>query len=216
MLSEMLGELNGSHTGARYNAPGASLKTAVLGLFLDNTYEGDGLRVEEVIKRGPFDVKKTGVTPGCIIEKIDGHNILAGEDYNWMLDGKAGKPIHVTVFNPTTKKRSDVTVKAISKGEQNELLYKRWVDRNRALVDSLSGGQLAYVHVKTCAPCSAASSTRNLCLMARWLVPTRSTSGPSLPAYSCARTTTATATASPLSIRNWVSANSSVPPCLAR
>ena len=148
MLSEMLGELNGSHTGARYNPEGATLKTAALGLFLDDTYQGDGLRVEEVIKRGPFDVKKTGVTPGCIIEKIDGNEIRANEDYNWMLDGKAGKPIHVTVFNPTTKKRFDVTVKAISKGEQTELLYKRWVDRNRALVDSLSQGQLAYVHVK--------------------------------------------------------------------
>ncbi len=148
MLSEMLGELNGSHTGARYNPDGPALKTAALGLFLDDTYQGDGLRIEEVIKRGPFDVKKTGVTAGCIIEGIDGVNIAAGEDYNWMLDGKAGKPIRVTVFNPTTKKRFDVTVKAISKGEQQELLYKRWVDRNRALVDSLSGGQLAYVHVK--------------------------------------------------------------------
>ena len=148
MLSEMLGELNGSHTGARYNPAGPTLKTAALGLFLDDTYQGDGLRVEEVIKRGPFDVKKTGVTAGCIIEQIDGISISAGEDYNWMLDGKAGKPIHVTVYNPTTKKRFDVTVKAISKGEQQELLYKRWVDRNRALVDSLSGGQLAYVHVK--------------------------------------------------------------------
>lgn len=148
MLSEMLGELNGSHTGARYNPEGPALKTAALGLFLDDSYQGDGLKVQEVIKRGPFDVKKTGVTAGCIIEKIDGHDILAGEDYNWMLDGKAGKPIHVTVYNPQSKKRSDVTVKAISKGEQQELLYKRWVDRNRALVDSLSGGRLAYVHVK--------------------------------------------------------------------
>ena len=148
MLSEMLGELNGSHTGARYNPQGPSLKTAALGLFLDNNYQGNGLRVEEVIKRGPFDVKKTGVTAGCIIEKIDGHDIQAGEDYNWMLDGKAGKPIRVSVYNPQSKKRFDVTVKAISKGEQQELLYKRWVDRNRALVDSLSGGRLAYVHVK--------------------------------------------------------------------
>ena len=148
MLSEMLGELNGSHTGARYNPQGPSLKTAALGLFLDNNYQGNGLRVEEVIKRGPFDVKKTGVTAGCIIEKIDGHDIQAGEDYNWMLDGKAGKPIRVSVYNPQSKKRFDVTVKAISKGEQQELLYKRWVDRNRTLVDSLSGGRLAYVHVK--------------------------------------------------------------------
>ncbi|MBQ3730377.1 MAG: PD40 domain-containing protein, partial [Muribaculaceae bacterium] len=148
MLSEMLGELNGSHTGARYNPEGPSLKTATLGLFLDDTYQGDGLKVAEVIKRGPFDVKKTGVTAGCIIEKIDGNAILANEDYTWMLDGKAGKPIRVSVFNPATGKRFDVNIKAISKGAQQELLYKRWVDRNRALVDSLSGGQLAYVHVK--------------------------------------------------------------------
>ena len=148
MLSEMLGELNGSHTGARYNPEGPNLKTAALGLFLDDTYQGNGLRVDEVIKRGPFAVKNTGVKPGCIIEKIDGHEIMAGEDYNWMLDGKAGKPIRVSVFDPKAGKRFDVTVKAISKGEQTELLYKRWVDRNRALVDSLSHGQLAYVHVK--------------------------------------------------------------------
>ena len=148
MLSEMLGELNGSHTGARYNPGGPTLQTAALGLFLDNSYQGDGLRIEEVIKRGPFDVKKTGVTPGCIIEKIDGNKILAGEDYNWMLDGKAGKPIRVSVYDPKAGKRFDVNVKAISKGAQTELLYKRWVDRNRALVDSLSGGRLAYVHVK--------------------------------------------------------------------
>ena len=148
MLSEMLGELNGSHTGARYNPEGPNLKTAALGLFLDDTYQGNGLRVDEVIKRGPFAVKNTGVKPGCIIEKIDGHEILAGEDYNWMLDGKAGKPIRVSVFDPKAGKHFDITVKAISKGEQTELLYKRWVDRNRALVDSLSHGQLAYVHVK--------------------------------------------------------------------
>ncbi len=148
MLSEMLGELNGSHTGARYNPGGPTLQTAALGLFLDHTYQGDGLRIEEVIKRGPFDVKKTGVTAGCIIESIDGNKILAGKDYNWMLDGKAGKPIRVSVYDPKAGKRFDVSVKAISKGQQTELLYKRWVDRNRALVDSLSGGQLAYVHVK--------------------------------------------------------------------
>ena len=148
MLSEMLGELNGSHTGARYSPEGPTLKTAALGLFLDDTYEGNGLRVQEVIKRGPFAVKNTGVKAGCIIEKIDGNVIGANEDYNWMLDGKAGKPIRVSVYDPQSKKRFDVTVKAISKGEQQELLYRRWVDRNRALVDSLSGGQLAYVHVK--------------------------------------------------------------------
>lgn len=148
MLSEMLGELNASHTGARYFAGGASMSTAALGLFFDETYDGDGLKVEEVIKRGPFAVKNTGVTKGCIIEKIDGDSILKNKDYNYLLDGKSGRNVRVSVYNPATKKRFDVTVKAISKGYQDELLYRRWVDRNRQLVDSLSHGRLAYVHVK--------------------------------------------------------------------
>lgn len=149
MLSEMLGELNGSHTGARYYPNGAALKTASLGLFFDPTYAGDGLRVQEIIKRGPFAVRNTGVTSGCIIEQIDGHAIKAGEDYNWMLDGKAGKPIHVTVRKPQGGQTFDVIVKPVSQAQLSTLIYKRWVDRNRQLVDSLSGGQVAYVHIKS-------------------------------------------------------------------
>ena len=148
MLSEMLGELNASHTGARYYADGPRLQRAELGIFVDYGYQGDGIRIDEIVKRGPFAVKNTGVTAGCIIERIDGNDIKAGEDYNWMLDGKAGKKVRLDIFNPKTGKRFEVTVKAISREEQAELLYKRWVDRNRAMVDSLSGGQLAYVHVK--------------------------------------------------------------------
>ena len=147
MLSEMLGELNASHTGCRYYPGGASLSTAALGAFFDPNYEGDGLKIQEVIKRGPFAVKKNEVTAGCIIEKIDGEAIKAGKDYNALLDGKAGKNVRLTIKN-TKGKTFDLTIKAISQGYQQELLYKRWVDRNRAIVDSVSKGRIAYVHVK--------------------------------------------------------------------
>lgn len=147
MLSEMLGELNASHTGCRYYAGGASLSTAALGAFFDPNYEGDGLKIQEVIKRGPFAVKKNEVTAGCIIEKIDGEAIKAGKDYNTLLDGKSGKNVRLTIKN-TKGKTFDLTIKAISQGDQQELLYKRWVDRNRAIVDSVSKGRIAYVHVK--------------------------------------------------------------------
>lgn len=148
MLSEMLGELNGSHTGARYYPEGATLKTATLGLFFDNNYEGDGLKVEEVINRGPFAVRNTGVKKGCIIEAIDGQKILKDSDYTSLLDGKSGKMTRVSVFDPSKKKHFDVVVKAISRSAQSDLLYRRWVDRNRKMVDSLSHGTIGYVHVK--------------------------------------------------------------------
>lgn len=148
MLSEMLGELNGSHTGARYYPSGAPLKTAALGLFFDNNYEGDGLKVEEVIDRGPFAVRNTGVKKGCVIEAIDGQKILKDSDYTSLLDGKAGKMTRVSVFDPSKKKHFDVVVRAISRSAQSDLLYRRWVDRNRKMVDSLSNGTIGYVHVK--------------------------------------------------------------------
>ena len=147
MLSEMLGELNASHTGARYYASNSALTTANLGVFFDPQYQGDGLKIQEIIKRGPFDVKNTGVTAGSIIESIDGEEIKAGMDYFPLLDGKVGKNVRLGIRNAKGKKM-EVTVKAISQGKLNNLLYKRWVDRNRAFVDSISGGRIAYVHVK--------------------------------------------------------------------
>ena len=148
LLSEMLGELNGSHTGARYNNGGPALSTANFGVFFDETYQGDGLRIKEIMAKSPFAIKKCDVTPGCIIEKIDGQAIQAGMDYFPLLEGKAGKKVLLAMYNPATGKRFDVNVKAISGGEQSALLYKRWVDRNRRMVDELSNGRIAYVHVK--------------------------------------------------------------------
>ena len=147
MLSEMLGELNASHTGARYSGSWASLQTASLGLFFDEDYTGDGLKIAEVIKGSEIACKQTDVKSGCIIEKIDGTEIKAGMDYFPLLDGKIGKPVRLTI-RPKSGRSFDVTTKGMSMNAVDDLLYKRWVDRNRQLVDSLSGGRLAYVHVR--------------------------------------------------------------------
>ena len=56
MLSEMLGELNISHSGARFNSSTPTDDaTASLGIFYDQSYDGTGIRVVEVIKNGPLD-----------------------------------------------------------------------------------------------------------------------------------------------------------------
>ena len=148
LLSEMLGELNGSHTGARYRANGPTLSTANFGLFYDETYQGNGLKIKEIMKKSPLATMKCDVTEGCIIEKIDGQSIEAGMDYFPLLEGKAGKKVLLAIYNPSNGKRFNLSVKAISSSEQNNLLYHRWVERNRMMVDKLSNGQIAYVHVK--------------------------------------------------------------------
>ena len=146
MLGELLGELNGSHTGARYYGGGASYPTAYLGLFYDDTYTGDGLKIKEIIKRSPLTQFPNDVKPGCIIEEIDGEPILAGQDYFPLLEGKVGERIRLTVYDPETSKRFDVEIKGL--GSEGGILYQRWVERNRDIVDSISGGKIGYVHIQ--------------------------------------------------------------------
>lgn len=146
LLSELLGELNASHTGGRYYGSSGN-PTANLGAFFDQDYTGPGLKVDEVIARGPLSPKKVGIRPGDIIIAIDGKTIEAGADYNPMLEGKIGRKVRLTV-RKTDGQSKDVIVKPMSNGQVSDLLLTRWVKRNQEIVDSLSGGRIAYVHIK--------------------------------------------------------------------
>ncbi|MCR5014355.1 MAG: PDZ domain-containing protein [Bacteroidales bacterium] len=149
MLSEILGELNVSHTGSGYRPGGRGDATAEFGVLLDLRYDGDGLKIDEVVEGSPFDKKTSKVKAGCIIEKIDGEAVEAGKDYYPMLNNKAGKQVLVEVYDPSTKNRWTETVKPISHGTMNNLLYDRWVKHNEETVKELSNGRLGYVHIKS-------------------------------------------------------------------
>jgi len=149
MLSEMLGEVNVSHTGCYYRAVAPnSDATASLGLLYDYSYTGDGVKVADVIEGGPVDLAASSIKAGNIIEQIDGTTIDASMDFYKLLNRKAGKYTLLSVFDPATNKRWQETVKPINLGEEGELLYKRWVRERRQEVDKLSGGRIGYVHVR--------------------------------------------------------------------
>ena len=149
MLSEMLGEMNASHTGCRYgyNMPGGD-QTSSLGLFYDYDYTGPGLKVSEVIQEGPIDKASSKIKAGVIIEKIDGQLVTDSTDFYQFLNRKVGKPTLLSVFDPVTNTRWDETVKPITGGQENELLYKRWVNNRRDEVTRLSDGKIGYIHVR--------------------------------------------------------------------
>lgn len=146
LLSEILGELNASHTGGRY-FQSTDYTTASLGAYFDDNYEGPGLRVTEVIAGGPLSSSKAAVKAGEIITAIDGVQIADSTDVNALLRGKAGKRVRLGVRDAAGKERF-LTMRPIGTGRESALLYDRWVRRNQALVDSLSNGRLGYVHIQ--------------------------------------------------------------------
>ncbi|MFI3265910.1 MAG: S41 family peptidase [Rikenellaceae bacterium] len=147
MLSEILGELNVSHTGSGYFAPSSGKVTPEFGILFDTDYKGDGLKVDHVLKYGPFDNSTTKIENGVLIEKIDGIEILADKDYFETINGKAGKNVLLSLYNPSNGQRWEEVFKPISRAAQNTLLYKRWIETRAAEVDRLSNGRLGYVHI---------------------------------------------------------------------
>ena len=147
LLSEILGELNASHTGGRYYGSGPALSTASLGAYYDENYDGEGLKVTEIFPRGPLASKAAGIEPGDIILSIDGEKILPETDYFPLLEGKSGKKVRLEV-RKADGSTVDRTVKATNGGNQMEMAYQRWVERNEHIADSISGGRIGYVHVR--------------------------------------------------------------------
>ncbi|WP_127124864.1 S41 family peptidase [Pseudoflavitalea rhizosphaerae] len=149
LLSELLGELNGSHTGGRYNPqfPNGD-NTASIGAFFDETYTGNGMKVTEIIRGGPLFKAASKIRPGHIIEKVDGTAITAQNNWDVLLNRKDDQDILISIFDPVKGARWEETVKPISGNEEGPLLYKRWVKMMSDMVDSLSGGKLGYVHVQ--------------------------------------------------------------------
>jgi tricorn protease len=149
MLSEMLGEMNASHTGCYYgNTQPNREQTAALGVLIDDAAGGDGLKVAEVLDGGPLDRAVSKIKKGHVIEKIDGQPVGASIDFYKLLNRTAGKWTLLSLYDPAAKTRWEETLKPISGDEEAELLYKRWVRNRRKEVEELSGGKIGYVHVR--------------------------------------------------------------------
>ena len=149
LLSELLGELNVSHTGGRYYAPSTGESTANLGLLYDWSYNGKGLKVAEVVAKSPFDHANSKVKTGVVVEKINGTEIGDKEDPSKLLNGLGKKKTLVSFFDPETGSRWDEVVIPITTGAFNGLLYNRWVKQRAADVERWSNGRLGYVHIQS-------------------------------------------------------------------
>ena len=146
MLSEMLGELNVSHSGARYrSSEPTDDETASLGIFYDQRWDGEGIKVVEVVENGPLAEAGMNVEPGMIIRSIDGDVIAPDTDPALYLNRKAGERTLLVVADGDEER--EIVVTPVSPGQERRLLYDRWVRRNREEVDSLSDGRMGYVHI---------------------------------------------------------------------
>lgn len=148
LLSEMLGELNASHTGSRHRTRREDAdQTASLGLLFDGATE-NGLKVAEVLQDGPCDRAESKIVPGTILAKVDGVELGGGRNLWELLNRRADQPVLLTLQRAGEEDSWEEVIKPISRGKEGNLLYERWVRRSRELVKELSNDTIGYVHVR--------------------------------------------------------------------
>ncbi len=142
----MIGELNASHSGIR-GPEGHVVKTGRLGLRFDReAYEdGKGLVIREVVPLGPAAVEGS-IHVGEKLAAVNGHTIDAHTNLNELLEDAAGRRTVLRIASADGKER-DAIVQPIDSAAEAGLLYRAWVEGNRAMVEKLSGGKLGYVHI---------------------------------------------------------------------
>ena len=146
LLSELLGELNVSHTGGRFRPAANGDATAQLGLLYDLTEATDGLKITAILEGGPFSKASSKVKVGDVVTAINGQPLTKDTDLAQLLNLCHGKKTLVSLKGSAGT--WDEVVLPISQSAQSALLYKRWIKSRAAEVERLSNGRLGYVHIE--------------------------------------------------------------------
>jgi len=146
IVKMMIGELNSSHSG--YNSPHGNNDHLVgrLGLDFDETYSGPGFLIEHVLPRGPCDRVEVHLQPGDKLMAINGTMIDSTTNIHQLLDYQVYQQIELTILSGRDEQQ--LFVRPMGRWPIGQLRYDEWVRNHRAMVDSLSGGRLGYLHIK--------------------------------------------------------------------
>jgi Tol biopolymer transport system component/C-terminal processing protease CtpA/Prc len=145
VLSLMIGELNASHMGVGAPPPGGGV-VGKLGLrFEPGEYVSSGkLKVREVIPFGPAALAG-GIKAGDLLIAVNGTSIGPHTNLEDLLDHRVGTRVELTFADDSGKR--EVVVRPISTTAEKTLVYRQWVEQQRAYVAKVSGGRLGYVHL---------------------------------------------------------------------
>jgi tricorn protease len=156
LIGEMIAELSVGHAyiaGGDMGAPERSAD-ALLGATFELDPDAGLYRIgavyaghnEEDKYRSPLTEPGIGVSAGNYVLAINGRPLAADINPYSLFKGAGGKLLELTVADDARgRNRRTVIINPIS--SENDLIYLRWVQRNRDYVTQKTGGKVGYLHV---------------------------------------------------------------------
>src|SRR5262249_22076290 len=127
--------------------------TPHLGVRFVTDYDGPGLKVRDVLPKGPADQKRSKIGAGEVVLAIDGKEGGPKTDLTAVLNGPMPRDVVLKVRGADDKER-EVTLQPLVYAAVRNLLYEKWLADNRKMVDELSKGTLGYLHIRAMDPSS--------------------------------------------------------------
>lgn len=155
VITELIAEMNVGHAYANSSPEMPRPERVEIGL-LGAEFEADGgrYRIANILPgenwhgeyRSPLTEPGIDVNEGDFLIAIDGEEVTTSDNPYSFLVGKADRIVDVTVNDRPTSQGAR-TVKVLPITDELGLRYQEWVEDNAALVDSLSGGRIGYIHL---------------------------------------------------------------------
>jgi len=149
IYSEMMGEVNASHTGfyARSDNDIKQFEKVYGGFTLDfSDYPKKGIRFKQIFRKSKLN-KPHGIKAGDVLLAVDGTEITSSTPINPLFFKEEGEKIELKIQTPDSI--TTVGIKGLSWWENYNIWYDDWVSSRREMVDELSDGKLGYAHIRS-------------------------------------------------------------------
>jgi tricorn protease len=147
VMNAMLGELNASHLGIYTPSDGSKPPASgQLGVRLDASHAGPGVKVAGVVPRSPADDPTDPLQAGDLILAVEGLPV-GPAPLEALLLNTVERPVVLTVKRDGIERL--MRFRPIGNGALRDLLYDAYVEKMRAFVEKVSSGRLAYAHIRS-------------------------------------------------------------------
>lgn len=149
IMADMLGELNSSHLGFRSSgkdleAPLTKTYSMETGIIWDND---NPFVIDRVLTDSPANTVEANLQKGDILVAVNGERVDNQINRESYLSSAIKNPEVKLTFSRDGKE-VDVKLHTTNYSEVKNWLYNEWEDTNRALVDKLGEGKIAYTHMR--------------------------------------------------------------------
>lgn len=150
LFNDMLGELNSSHLGFTSRSGIETVPTqtrthsAETGIIWS---KADPYMVEATVAGSPASRVDVDIRKGDVLVAVNGERVSAAANRESYLASSIETPEIKLTFRRGGKEH-EVKVHTISYGALKGLLYNEWEENNRARVEKLGKGRIAYTHMK--------------------------------------------------------------------